>query len=233
MGPIEEHQLRLGGLVARLISVCAFSDFHFGKLFIAMLGPQAAPAFSIYDAFAWSHPKTIALKAVAETVLNKDDFTIFLGILKLFSQDQKQRHKFAHWLWAYCPTLPDHIVLVDPIKLLRYQAALAQVNMVNMPSGSATPVEIKMNEDTRQWLTNCECYSRDEMLRIIAQFTDTLILIDAFRQILTLVPKEPAAWPRARLISHPRLARAILHVEDQPEPVASQTPPSEHPAQPE
>lgn len=58
-----------------------------------MLGPEAVPAFAMYEALPWGSSKTRALRAAAAMVLTEMDCRLFDAPVKVCGQDERQRNK--------------------------------------------------------------------------------------------------------------------------------------------
>ena len=175
---------------------------------------RAAPAFAIYDALRWSYSKTQALRASSKIVLSEHDHRIFEALLKLFAEDEKQRNKFAHWIWAYCDNAPDYLVLVDPIDPLRWKASVAHI-----PPGTSGQMRIGVKEalNISGWMERADCYSKPELEHIVERFADTNSLIAAFRNLMdySALYAAPEDELRSNLLSRPRLAQMLLQLGHQ------------------
>jgi len=145
----------------------------------------------------------LALKAAAKTVLSEQDYKIFETLLALFGQDEKHRNKFAHWLWAYSDEAADHLILIDPIKPLRWQNAISHI----IP-GTKFICVIGDNREAAKWLQSASCYSRKQLERIVSDSSDTLTLIAAFWRLVgpPVYHTAPADEQRSNLLRQPRLA---------------------------
>ena len=204
------NQPELAALVARAIALCAHSDYALGMAFVGMLKTEAAPAFAIYDALRWSYSKTQALKAAPKMVLSAQDYKIFEALLKLFGQDEIQRNKFAHWIWASCDKAPDYLVLVDPIEPLRWKASVAHIP----PGASIGTMRVGLKEalSISGWMERASCYSKPELEKLVERFADTNSLIAAFRNLVdySIFSAVPEDELRSNLLSRPRLAQTLL-----------------------
>jgi hypothetical protein len=201
-------QPELAALAMRAIALCAHSDYNLGRTFVTMLGPQAAPAFAMYDAFRWSHPKTKALKAASRMVLGDEDYRIFEALLKVFGQDAAQRNIFAHWIWAYCDEARDYLVLVDPMEPLRWETSAAHI-----PLGTTGALDDVLS--VAKWIERASCYSKSELEKIVERFVDTFNSIGAFKRLIGHQALSEISKEQQRLIlaSQPRLAQALLHLD--------------------
>jgi hypothetical protein len=211
---LAAKQPELAALVARAIALCANSDYNLGMAFIGMLKTEAAPAFAIYDALRRSYSKTQALRAASKIVLNEQDYRIFEALLELFAQDETQRNKFAHWIWAYCEKAPDYLVLVDPIDPLRWKASVAHI-----PPGSVGTMKTRLKEtlSIAGWMERASCYSKPELEHIVERFADTNSLIAAFRNLMdySIFYAVPEDELRSNLLNQPRLAQTLLQLDRQ------------------
>jgi len=202
----------LAALVAQAISICSESDYYLGRALIDMLGPRAAPAFAIYEALAWGYSKKQALRAAAAISLDDQDCKLFDAILKLYGQDESQRNKFSHWLWCYSNQASGYIILLDPLQTLRWEV---------VPHISPGVARTIVPGPVAQ-LGESSCYSKAELEQIVERFTNTICLIETFRNLVG-VPGVPKDQMRDYLMTQPRMIEALRHPG---KPI--QTPPSTH-----
>jgi hypothetical protein len=198
----------LAALVAQAISICSESDYFLGRTFIDMLGPKSAPAFAVYEALAWGYTKKQALKGAAEMSLNDQDFRLFEAILKLYTEDEAQRNKFCHWIWCYSPQALGYIILLNPMQALRWRIA-----------PHVEPGKKRVSSSTDEQISECECYSKAELKRLVERFTVTISLIEVFRNLVG-VAGAPKDSLRASLETQPRMAEALRRLA-----TPKQTPP--------
>jgi hypothetical protein len=192
----------IAALIAKAISICSESDYYLGRTLIDMLGSQAVPAFAVYEALAWGYARKQALKAAAAMSLEEQDYRIFEAVLKLYGQDEGQRNKFAHWLWCYSSQAPGHVILIDPLEALRWKIA-PQVS----PGVART-----LAHESVTGLGQSDCYSKAELKRTVERFTETIGLIETFRNLVG-VPGAPKDHLRESLETQPRMIEALRHPE--------------------
>jgi hypothetical protein len=208
---VAAREPELAALAAQAIAICSQADYFLGKTLIDMLGPRAAPAFAMYEAIGWGYSRKRALKAAAAMVLSDADNEIFDALLRVYAEDEGQRNKFAHWLWVHCKEAPGYLILLDPVQALR-----SGVAMHVAPEAAAT-------RESTEWIGECSCYSKPELQRIVARFSETLNLIEAFRNLVGS-PGLPNDQIRDFLMNHPRMRQTSRH-RGKP----TQTPPSAPP----
>ena len=212
---LQEPELAV--LIAQAISIFSESDYYLGRTLIDMLGPQAAPVFAMYESLSWGYSKKEALRATAATVFGPPDYRLFAAILKIYGQDQVQRNKFAHWIWCYCKQAPGYAILLNPVHVLGWQIK---------PHVKPGVVHHVLRRGSADNIGESDCYSKAELQKIVARFTETISLIETFRAMVV----HPASGDQTRdyLETQPRMIEALRHPET---PI--QTPPSERPAQPQ
>jgi hypothetical protein len=189
----------LAALAAQAIAISSQADYFLGRVLIDMLGPQAAPAFAMYEALWWGYSKKQALKAAAKMVLTAADFELFVALLKVYGQDQEQRNKLAHWLWVYCEQAPGYLILLHPLDALRRDFT----PQIPPGAGGMRPADR---------VDNCFCYSKAELDKIVETFTETLVLIEQFRNLVG-VPGAPKDYIRNLLATQHRMVEALRHPE--------------------
>lgn len=192
----------LAALIAQAVSICSESDYYLGRTLIEMLGSQAAPAFAIYEALAWGYSKKQALRSAAAMVLEADDCQLFDAILKLYGQDENQRNKFAHWLWCYTGKAPGYVILLNPLEALRIKI----IPHIKPRASRHIPAEQALE------LADAYCYSKHELEQIVERFTDTIGLIEMFRNHVHLSSASKGQM-RDYLAIQPRMAEALRHLE--------------------
>ena len=104
-----EHAL----LAMTIVAKAAELDAYLSGLMITFLGAKATPAFAMFDAIHQT-AQNAGLRAVAKTVLTKDDHDIFSALLLLAKTADKHRNRLAHWMWAYSEDIADGLLLINP-----------------------------------------------------------------------------------------------------------------------
>jgi hypothetical protein len=207
---VAAREPALAALAAQAIAISSEADYFLGRVLIDMLGAQAAPAFAMYEALWWGYSKKQALKAAAEMVLTAADYEIFVALLKVYGQDLEQRNKFAHWLWVSCEEAPGYLILLHPLHALQEGVA----PHIPMEAARMPP------PDSSGWGENCFCYSKGELQRIVKTFSETLELIEGFRNLVG-VAGAPKDYIRNLLTTQHRMVEALRHPAK-----PSQAPPS-------
>ncbi len=86
------------------------------RLFIQLLGGNGTLAANVFLALEGQGPKTAAIQAAANTVLQAmpEKLTLLKAILAIAKTNEKSRDKLAHWTWGDSPNLPDALLLLNP-----------------------------------------------------------------------------------------------------------------------
>lgn len=208
---LQEPELAV--LIAQAISICSESDYYLGRTLIDMLGPQAAPAFAMYDSLSWGYSKTQALRAAAAMVFEAETYKLFQAILKIYGQDQNQRNRFAHWIWCYSKQAAGYIILLNPLQALRWK-----IKPHVRPGVVHQVVEVASSSG----IAEASCYSKSELENIVQTFTDTICMIETFRELVAGSDASKAQM-REHLTTQPRMIEALRQLG---KPI--QTPPAEH-----
>ena len=197
-------QPELAALVAQAISIWSLVDCTLGQILVDILGAKAAPGIAIYEAISSSANQVAALEAAAKIELTADNYKLLEALLRIYRRDAKQRHKFAHWIWAFCELAPEYLVLVEPARLIDGHTVATQLIHKQITDLAETKFKIA-------WSDEWYAYSRDEVERIVKQFSEVLNL---FRWFQSLVRQHPAAaviraQALAYLNSHKQVLEAL------------------------
>lgn len=195
-------QPELAALVTQGTSIWALIEHTLGTALVNMLGAKPGPAMAMYGALSGSYAKTLALKAAAQVALNGRDYELFEALMRLYRSDEKQRHKFAHWIWAYCENVPKHLVLLDPAELLQSETDIAEFRHRSSLSGTFKLVW------SERWL----CYSKAELERIVRQFSDILNLFRQFRDLVGPTGHRTKEEIYSLLSQQPLVAAELTHL---------------------
>lgn len=86
------------------------------RVFIQLMGGAETMSASIYVALESQAAKTAAIQAAARSALSDrpEEAILLRAVLKIAKTQQKFRDKLAHWVWGYCPNLPNSLLLMDP-----------------------------------------------------------------------------------------------------------------------
>jgi hypothetical protein len=111
--------------------------------------------------------KDNALRKAAESNLSRKHFRLFLQALDLSKKFDDERNHFAHWPWAYCPELPDHFCLVDPVHVPSAHAQLQEIT--NKSKDGPLDLEYikkKMRKHGDKTRTHTRTYDKDQLAEI-------------------------------------------------------------------
>jgi hypothetical protein len=103
-------------MAAAIIAVSARIDHELGLLLVQILGANARPALAMFDAIQSDRQQRRLLDAAAKAKFGADteQYRVFDAVVRLTAAAQSDRHKLAHWIWGYCPELPESLLLADP-----------------------------------------------------------------------------------------------------------------------
>jgi len=194
-------QPSLAILVAQAISLWSLVDHTIGLILVDILGANATPAIAMFVALP-STAQQKALTAAAETVLDKPKMLLFNILIKIYKKRKDQRNIFAHWIWIYCELAHDHLVLVDPKRLVEGHAF---VNALRHQQVS-NPVSFRFSFPfSDEWM----CYSEIELQQIVDQFKDALKIFQFFHALVS--PQSPRVKANAQhfLMQHPEIVKEI------------------------
>ncbi|HYC98717.1 hypothetical protein [Brevundimonas sp.] len=96
-----------------IVAKAAELDAYLSGLMITFLGAKATPAFAMFDAIHQT-AQNAGLRAIAKTVLSKEDHDLFSALLLLRKTAEGHRNRLAHWIWAYSEDIEDGLLLIDP-----------------------------------------------------------------------------------------------------------------------
>ncbi len=121
-----EWQPAFGQLVAHIISLWSAIEANLGVCLSRMLKTNARTGIAMYMALNSANARNSVLRAAAKSSLPQDKLIIFEAILRVISKSGAQRHKLAHWLWAFSPEIKDAVLLIDPEAMLNHSVNLIE-----------------------------------------------------------------------------------------------------------
>lgn len=175
---IASTQPELAALVAHAIAIWSLVEFTLGQIFVDILGAEIRPAFAMYSALNSERAKIDALTAAALSTLEGENRLLFQALMKIYESKGKQRHKFAHWIWAYCELTPDCLILIDPARMLEGHAIMTEL----MHGLTDSVLGIPFSDE---WFA----YSKPELERIVQEFSE---ILNIFRHFQTLIRPHPS-----------------------------------------
>lgn len=92
-----------------------------------------------------------AIKAVAERVVAPEELELFRTLMNAIERASKDRHRLAHWVWAYTPSLMDAFVLFDPADVLKEGDPSPQARALVFSVSAFT----QLVDDHRNLMTAC------------------------------------------------------------------------------
>jgi hypothetical protein len=196
-------QPELAALVAQAIGIWSLVDCTIGQIFVDILGAKAAPAVAMFDALSPAARMT-AFEAAARFELDAEKRRMLEALMRIYRPAAQQRHKFAHWIWAYCELAPDYLVLLEPARIVHEHTVIAQLKHKQITDLTETKFTIP-------WSDEWDAYSKEELLRIVNEFSDVLNL---FRWYQSLVRKPPTLEQQALayLNSNAKIVVELAHL---------------------
>ena len=114
IGPeAADHKPAHAQLVAKALASWAELESAMAEVLATMLGAAARPSIAMFNALK-STAQNDAIKAVADATLSRDDKDLFESLWRAQAPYAKHRNRFAHWIWAITPDVPDALLLCDP-----------------------------------------------------------------------------------------------------------------------
>jgi hypothetical protein len=93
------------------------------ELFLRLLSTNHQDGFALFVGMESTRAKNNAILTLALSSLDKDDYLLVKGLLKLIETRQKIRDKLGHWLWGISEELPDVLILTDPNTVVKTNAS--------------------------------------------------------------------------------------------------------------
>ena len=101
-------------LVAETIAEWAQVECSLGVVLAVILDTEAQTGLAMFLTLTSSSNQMAIVSSAAKAKLTKMDEELFSAVLMLVRTAAKDRHKFAHWCWAYTSRLPEALLLIDP-----------------------------------------------------------------------------------------------------------------------
>lgn len=117
----------------KVVSAWSIMESFLSGVFVQMLGANPAPAVAMFNALTSTAAQTAALRALAQTTLSRRDQELFEAVLIVLKSAADARNKVAHWVWGYCSSLPDAVLLCDPRALTEYRMQVDYYNSRILP----------------------------------------------------------------------------------------------------
>lgn len=107
-------------LVSSIFAHWSLIEYRLSLLLVRVLGADAAPALAMFSTLTAQHLQLGALEAAAKAALTPTEFDVFKTAMTVTDSVQTPRNHLAHWVWGYCPELPEALLLIEP-KALKEQ----------------------------------------------------------------------------------------------------------------
>jgi hypothetical protein len=105
---------KLAVLIVETIGIWAQVECSLGVILAVILETEAQTGLAMFLSLTSSNNQMAIVSSAAKAKLTVADEELFSAIMKLVRTAAKDRHKFAHWCWAYTARLPDALLLIDP-----------------------------------------------------------------------------------------------------------------------
>lgn len=116
----SNHRPQLALNAMSVIAEWAILEHWINYLFIQLLGSSAEIGSAIFTSLSGGNARRAALNAVAKISLSIEEYELYIVIMQIAAGVRDERNKIAHWVWGHAPKIPDGVLLIDPIKLVKY-----------------------------------------------------------------------------------------------------------------
>jgi len=114
--------------VAAVISAWAYLELDLGSSLSKLLESHGESGVAIIQAVVGNtSTQRKIVESVANLRLSGEERRLFMALLSIFGHLAKRRNEIVHGLWGLSPQLPDDLLLIRPIDLLRMNAAATRV----------------------------------------------------------------------------------------------------------
>ncbi len=121
-GLLEVANPALVGLVMRVIATWSYVDLAVTDLVSVFLRTDFQVVNEMFLALTGSAQRRAVMEAAASS-LPEDDSRLYERVMKRVRVTEQHRNDFAHSIWAFSPSLPDALLLIEPKALSRHRAA--------------------------------------------------------------------------------------------------------------
>ena len=112
----------LAALIAETIAEWSQVECSLGVILAVILETEAQTGLAMLLTLTSSNNQMTMVSAAAKAKLTVADEELFSAVLSLVRSAAKDRHKFAHWCWAYTSVLPDALLLIAPTHQAKWLA---------------------------------------------------------------------------------------------------------------
>jgi hypothetical protein len=110
--------------VAQCIASWSLVEMVKSELFLRLLSTNHQDGIALFHSLESVHAKNNAIRTLALSSLDKEDYKLVDGLLKLIKSRQSIRDRLSHWLWGISEDLPDVLILADPNTVVKTNASI-------------------------------------------------------------------------------------------------------------
>lgn len=217
---------KLSPLIAEIIARWASLEVGIGSVLSHILGTEAAPVAAMIHAVTSASAQMDMIEAAGWAKLFDPDLELFEALIKIARAAAKKRNTIAHHVWAYCPELPDALLLVEPEAQSNVSVRVQQV-LHPAPHAGTQSIWLNLSPDIEGVMVYRENDFRQiiEELNTVAKCASLLVLclerVSAHDQIRRLLSSEPLIDAALKSIRknrppRPRLQQPIQQTENDP-----------------
>jgi hypothetical protein len=188
----------LAAQTCSIIAGWAWIEKELELLLIRTLRADDTPAIAMYSVLTSQSIQSLALDAAAKSVLNKEKYEIFSAVIGVVDAVHKERNKFAHWLWAESPELPDTLILVDPKTVVKRDVEALQILR---PKVGLTIFSDDFMDAFLPDKSGAYVYTADDLDRIGRDMTEAAKALTYYAQYIN--PTVPARLAQMKLAPEP------------------------------
>jgi len=146
-------------IIARCVSIWSYIDSELALLLSVILKINTEPAMAMYLAIQNSKIQADVLKAAAETILDKNDFELFVVIVKIKSRFEKARNDLVHGLIGGSNLVSEGILWIEPRYLTEHTARVWASDYVDLDNNRVIkntfvyePEDLETVANNSEWL---------------------------------------------------------------------------------
>lgn len=101
-------------------------ELDLGYLFISLLRANLKQGAELYNSLDGARAKDAAIRALAVSALDKNEYVLFAALQRNIKSQQKTRDKLGHWIIGSSDMIPRTMIIIDPKTLWASTAAFKQ-----------------------------------------------------------------------------------------------------------
>lgn len=169
---------KLAVYIAQIIAGWAQVDLALAVTFARYTRQNIEQSIDIYLSNEGFAAQGKMLDAAAKNILTKDNFLLYRATMRFVKLNYNIRNEMAHWGWGITDTLPDVLIIFDPVNSKKFNSLMFNISGQNMGAIMPRIIELKAEAEKNYFF-----YKENDLKKCADDMFQAEIYADRLQQL--------------------------------------------------